>query len=73
MCARYPLTGSLVAVQQVEKFTSVQVHGIKGMNPQYLQLYFESNRFSGGGEIKPIQEYGESDWAVIQFEQPESK
>ena len=72
-CARYPLRGTLVSVQLVSRFDSIQVHGIRNLSIETLELYFENNRRSGGGEIKAIKEHREQDCALIQFKDFKSK
>lgn len=72
-CARYPLRGAMVSVQQVKTYDSIQVHGVKGMSRQSLELYFESTRMSGGGPIKKINEHQDEDCVTIQFKDSKSK
>lgn len=62
----------MISVQQVEKFDSIQVHGVKDLTRPYLELYFENTRH-GGGVIKTMTMCQDEDCCIIQFEDSKSK
>jgi len=57
----------MISVQRVPLPKSIQVHNVKGITKDNLELYFENAR-SGGGEVKSAKiKGGEHPYAIVEF------
>jgi len=58
----------MISLQRVPLPRSIQVHNVKGITKDNLELYFENTR-SGGGEVKKTKiKSGDHPYAIVEFQ-----
>ena len=67
LVASHPLHGVMMSIQEMSLPTAVQVHGIRGLNPSHLQLYFESPE-NGGEALIDFRETENEDCVIVQYQ-----
>ena len=72
-CCRNKLCGTTVSVYHVPTSTSVQVHGIDAHNEQYVELYLESQKHSGGGPLRAVNNHTEKGYMIVRYEHRHGK
>ena len=72
-CCKNKLCGTIVSVHHVPVATSIQVHGVDTHNEQYVELYLESRKHSGGGPLKAVDKHTEKGYMIVQYEHRHGK
>ena len=62
----------MLSVQKLSLSKMVQVHGIGKLTEENIELYFESPRY-GGGPIKNCKCFPDKGYAIVEFEEVDSK
>lgn len=60
----------MLRVQRVPITDTIQIHRIQKIKRDYLILYFEDHKLSGGGPLLRKQIFHEKDYALFQFQDP---
>jgi len=62
----------MISVERLAMSTSVQVHNITSLNEDAVQMYFESKRSGGSGEIKGWMFDSQKGYAIVEFHDQQS-
>jgi len=62
----------MISVQRLTECTSVQVHNVASLDESALQMYFESRRSGGCGEIKDWTFEPQKGYAIVEFHDQQS-
>ena len=63
----WPCSGQMISVCHIVVPTSIQVFNIGSVSQDSIQLYFEHERSSGGGDIKQFTMNERHGYAIIEF------
>jgi len=67
-----PCQGCMISVQRLVVSTSVQVHNVASLDEEALQMYFESRRSGGSGELKSWTFDAQKGYAIVEFHDQQS-
>jgi len=62
----------MISVQRLNLSTSVQVHNVSSLDEDALQMYFESRRSGGSGELKSWTFDSQKGYAIVEFHDQQS-
>lgn len=65
-----PLRDAMISVQKVARSKAIQVHNMNKIKSGTLELYFENERHSGGGQCRTIMTNENQDSIILEFENP---
>jgi len=71
VCSK-PCQGCMITVQRLVVSTSVQVHNVASLDEEALQMYFESRRSGGSGELKSCMFDSQKGYAIVEFHDQQS-
>lgn len=63
----------MISIQKVEMSKAVQVHNTAGIKHDILQLYFDNEGRSGGGQFRNILDTENQNCVIVEFENADGK
>jgi len=57
----------MISVQRLSMSTSVQVDNVSSLDEESVQMYFESRRSGGSGELKSFEYNSQNGCAIVEF------
>ena len=72
VCSK-PCQDRMISLQRLAVTTSIQVHGVSSLDEDAVQMYFESRRSGGSGELKNFMFDAQRGCAIVEFNDQQSQ